>query len=219
MMSAALTNVVAISGMISQVDASILGQENWARVQIGSGYYAGGSGPLIVVDSLTLYSYTPFTFGGSPVVMDSLEPGARDLLLTTSVSDVGNRRTVTWSMSTLDGSAIMNQSVVDKLTKSERYFLYFNLSGSPTDDQMVSPYSYAYSLLGLNGKQSLSTGTSTGLLYSGTEYRSEHSPAGPNFFNLTPRGYSMTYAYDIIPSTATTAILACGTVLMPRRRR
>jgi hypothetical protein len=220
MMFANVVAVLTIAGAATNVQASIVGQANRAYVRVGTYYRDSNTGAMVEVDSRQLYSFTAFTFGGPAVVMDAQHAGTNDLLLQTSVSDVGDRRTVSFSMSTLSGGAMMDQIFVNTLVKSERYFVYFGMAdGSPTDNQKISAHDFEVVLLGTGGEEDVWTGTLSGSLPDKTGYFDVDSPAGPNFLDLTPRGFRMTLAYDIIPSPATAAILACGTVLMPRRRR
>jgi len=202
--------------------ASIVGQTNRATVRVGTGYFAdGGNGPFVEVDARQLYAPTSFAFGGGATSMQALGAGWRDLQLSTSVVDVGTHRTVTLSMATLDGAAILDQSVVTPLIHSDFYFLSFSLlDGSPSDDQMAPPSSYTYTLLGMAGKQSQSSGTSGSIyLLGGSTYYDSHSPAGPSFFGLTPRGYSMKYEYTLVPSPGSCALLVGATSLASQRRR
>jgi len=204
-----------------EAQASIIGQTNRAHARIGTGYFDGASGPFVEVDALRLYDSTPFTFGGPAVLMPATGAGWRDLVLTTNVTDTGTRRTVNLSMTTADDSSILDQSIVDTLTPSEQFFFeFYALERPQTDDQMVQPYDYTYTLLGLDGKHLPLSGTlASPFLIPGSRYISPLSPAGPDFFGLTPRGFSMTFSYNIVPAPGTAALFACTAVLASCRRR
>ena len=180
------------------------------------------SGDLSNVRNRTLYSAAMHTLAGDPTLMSARPPsGVSDMLVTSVVETIGMTRTIAIRFETVTGEAMIEQSYVDSLGPADGYDLSFEHFGPIVDPDRVGSVRSDRSLLGLDGETFGGGFTTDNFFYSQAidTLGDIDSPAGPDFFGLTPIGIEYRYTYQVVPTPGTAFGLALVGLAAARHRR
>lgn len=169
-----------------------------------------------VVDSLNPFAGDFHTLGGPGTLLTAQVDFVTDVLVTSSVSTVGNLRTVSITFESVTGGNIFMGGHESLFTASDLYWVSFT-TAVVSDPDRAGLVEYTQRLLDVNGNDWVGSGLQWDGFFGGFGFVDAPSLASSDFFGIAVRGFSvdMTYA---IPAPASLGLLALAGLTTRRRR-
>ena len=168
-----------------------------------------------IVDTFEPFDWAIHTLGGPGTLLIANYDFVTDVLVTSSVSTIGNIRTIQIDFFSVTGGNIFQDGHEAFLDQSDLYWLTF-YAFQIEDAERASLVSYAYYLRDVAGNDVLGETEFDGF-FGGFGYLDSPSLASSDFFGIAVNGFtlSMTYA---IPAPGSIAALALAGFATRRRR-
>ncbi len=200
----------AVAVAASTAVASPEGLEIFVNVSLDS-----ADANYVVIDSLNPFAGGSHNLGGAATLLTAQVDFVTDVLVTSTVSTVGNLRTITINFESVTGGTIFLPGHEGLFQPSDLNWVTFLTSGI-ADAERAGIVDYTRHLLDVNGNDGPFAGLQHDGFYGGFGFLDAPSLASSEFFGISVRGFSvdMTYA---IPAPASMSLL--GFVGLATRRR
>lgn len=168
-----------------------------------------------IVDSLNPFSAAQHNLGGTATLLTAQVDFVSDVMVTSTVSTVGNLRTITLSYESVTDGNIFLPGHEGLFQASDFYRLSF-LGSVISDADRIGPVDYMLHLLDVNGSDFVDAFQYDGFL-DDLSFIDDASLASSDFLGTSVRGLSasMTYA---VPAPASLGIFAIAGLISRRRR-
>lgn len=203
--------VAAVALAVSTAVASPEGLELWVSITLDS-----AQEDWTIVDSLNPFAGASHNLGGAATLLTAQVDFVTDLLVTSSVSTVGNLRTITITFDSVTGGLIFQPGHEALFQAGDLYWVTF-FAYTIDDPDRAGLVEYTQRLRDVQGNDWVGSGLTWDGFFGGFGFIDSHSLASSDFFGISVGGFSveMTYA---IPAPASLGLLAL-TGLTSRRRR
>ncbi|MCL4221546.1 MAG: hypothetical protein KJZ65_09250 [Phycisphaerales bacterium] len=168
-----------------------------------------------IIDSLHPFDAAMHNLGGAATLLTAQVDFVTDVLVTSSVSTVGNLRTITINFDSVTGGLIFQPGHEALFQAGDLYWVSF-VAYTIDDPDRAGLVEYTQRLRDVQGNDWVGTGLTWDGFFGGFGFIDSHSLASSDFFGISVGGFSveMTYA---IPAPASLGLLALAGLTSRRR--